>query len=111
MHIKMELVRLPKETLNDILIKLPLIDLSQMCQLNTNIKHICDNDYFWEQKVITDNLLKYEIVRKPHESGREYYQRIHSMSEDAKSAALMRALFNKNWDQMMNKLKDDPRYN
>ncbi len=99
----MELTSLPKDALREILIKLKISDLFQICQTSLKIKSICQNNYFWEQKIVSDDFLIYGIERIPNESAKEYYLRIYSMSDGEKISAL----YSKKFKQMINKLKEN----
>ncbi len=68
-------------------------------RLNRSVKI----NYFWEQKIVSDDFLIYGIERIPNESAKEYYLRIYSMSDGEKISAL----YSKKFKQMINKLKEN----
>ena len=80
----MELINLPKDVLLELLIRVNIPDLANMCCISPNINRIWNNNYFWEQRLVYDNLLVYEIKRDPNESAKQYYQRIYLMSDGEK---------------------------
>ena len=79
----MELISLPSELLQDILLLLKPYQLFSICRSNLQIQNICQDEYFWQQKVQRD-YPKMILNRRIDEGAREYYRRLYQMSTELK---------------------------
>ncbi len=79
----MELISLPSELLQDILLLLKPAQLLTTCRSSPVIQTICQSEYFWQQKLQRD-YPQTILNRKMSEGSQEYYQRIYQMPAELK---------------------------
>lgn len=74
---KKDLTFLDTEMLQNQLLFMDPIDLTNLCSTNKKLKEICDQDFFWERKYVLDfgESLENQPPKSPSETWKSYYSK------------------------------------